>query len=84
MQAVKRGKSQCTIPIQNIDYCPSRRLRGQKGVNMYDKIEQRIADIYERLDNLEGCEDNPVYADEIKSLRQELAELNEFMAAEFF
>ena len=51
---------------------------------MYDKIEQRISEIYDRLDNLEGCKDNPVYVEEIKSLHQELIELNAFMATEFF
>ena len=53
-------------------------------IYMYDKIEQRISEIYDRLDNLEGCEDNPVYTEEIKSLCQELIELNAFMATEFF
>ena len=30
--------------------------------------------IYKRLDNLEGCEDNPVYAAEIIKLRHALTE----------
>lgn len=28
-----------------------------------------------RLDNLEGCEDNPVYADEIKKIRRQLEKI---------
>ncbi len=31
-----------------------------------------------RLDNLEGCEDNPVYASEIQSIRKELAKIRQF------
>lgn len=28
---------------------------------MYEKLQEREAELIERLDNLEGCEDNPVY-----------------------
>jgi len=38
-------------------------------------IEQEVSRIYARLDRLEGCEDNPVYRQEIKALRQELNSL---------
>lgn len=38
-------------------------------------IESEVARIYARLDRLEGCEDNPIYAREIKALRQELDSL---------
>ena len=31
--------------------------------------------LMERLDNLEGCEDNPVYAAEIRQIRRELEEI---------
>lgn len=28
---------------------------------MYEKLYEREGELIERLDNLEGCEDNPVY-----------------------
>lgn len=31
-----------------------------------------------RLDNLEGCEDNPVYASEVQRIRKELADIRQF------
>lgn len=43
-------------------------------------IENEVARVYSRLDRLEGCEDNPVYAREIKTLRQELNSLYADMA----
>lgn len=36
---------------------------------------QREEQLMERLDNLEGCEDNPVYAAEIRQIRRELEEI---------
>lgn len=39
--------------------------------------EERIESLYKRLDNLEGCEDNEVYAAEIKAIRSEIENLEE-------
>lgn len=36
---------------------------------------QREEQLMERLDNLEGCEDNPVYAAEIRQIRRELEKI---------
>lgn len=41
-----------------------------------NEIEKRIEELYERLDNLEGCENNDVYADEIRNIRNEIDELD--------
>jgi len=38
----------------------------------------REQELMARLDNLEGCEDNPVYASEIRSIRKELAAIRQF------
>lgn len=35
-------------------------------------LEEDLRELYDRLDNLEGCEDNPVYAREIKRIRAEI------------
>ena len=43
-------------------------------------IENEVARVYSRLDRLEGCEDNPAYAMEIRELRQELGSLYADMA----
>ena len=43
-------------------------------------IENEVARVYARLDRLEGCENNPVYAQEIKTLRRELNSLYADMA----
>ena len=51
---------------------------------MYDKLEEKMNALYERLDNLEGCEDNPVYMDEIETIRAELSELIAHIETEFF
>lgn len=40
------------------------------------EINDRIEEIYAELDNIEGCNDNPVYARRIRMLRNELTELN--------
>ena len=50
----------------------------------YDKMLQRQSDLYDRLDNLEGCEDNPAYKAEIEEIRKELVEIHEFFATEMF
>lgn len=42
---------------------------------MSEENIKREQELMERLDNLEGCEDNPVYAAEIQSIRKELARL---------
>ena len=51
---------------------------------MFDKIDKRINELYDRLDNLEGCEDNPVYAAEVKTIREELSNLLQIMETELF
>ena len=47
--------------------------------NLYERKEALLA----RLDNLEGCEDNPVYAGEIAEIRRELAEIQLILDTEF-
>lgn len=42
---------------------------------MNEENIKREQELMERLDNLEGCEDNPVYASEIQNIRKELARL---------
>lgn len=39
---------------------------------MMDVYLESLDALYERLDRLEGCEDNPVYAAEIRSIRAEI------------
>lgn len=51
---------------------------------MFDLIEKRLDELYERLDNLEGCEDNPVYAAEIIEIRNSILELQSMIATELF
>ncbi len=46
-----------------------------KNSETYDKLFKRENDLLDRLDNLEGCEDNPVYAEEIKEIRKELDDI---------
>lgn len=36
----------------------------------------QLEELYARLDNLEGCADNPVYASQIKMIRSEISKLN--------
>lgn len=55
-----------------------------KDMTMYEKMQERENEIWDRLDNLEGCEDNPVYARDIKELREELSEIHDFFATEMF
>jgi len=40
-----------------------------------EEINNAIEELEERLDNLEGCEDNEVYAEEIKEIRNEIDRL---------
>ena len=79
------------IPLDNIYKCDilrsSRRTKqpkGKEGKTMYEKLYERQAELYNRLDNLEGCEDNPIYRDEIKSVREELANISLTLQTEFF
>ena len=53
-------------------------------MGQYDKMLERQSELYDRLDQLEGCEDNPVYKAEIKEIRKELMEINEFLNSEMF
>lgn len=41
--------------------------------NKYENLEE----LYKRLDNLEGCEDNPVYAREIQEIRSQISEIED-------
>lgn len=43
---------------------------------MNDKLQNRLSYLQERLDNLEGCEDNPIYAKEILEIRSEISDIN--------
>ncbi len=38
----------------------------------------REQELMARLDNLEGCEDNPIYASKIQNIRKELAAIHQF------
>ena len=49
----------------------------------YEKIQKQESVLYERLDQLEGCEDNPVYKKEIEEIRKKLFEIREFWQTEF-
>lgn len=40
------------------------------------KTMSQLEELYARLDNLEGCADNPVYASQIKMIRSEISKLN--------
>lgn len=51
---------------------------------MYDKLQERESELIERLDNLEGCEDNPVYKKEIEEIRKELSDIDLTLRTEFF
>lgn len=51
---------------------------------MLDKLLDRKNELLERLDNLEGCGDNPVYAQEIKEIRKELDDINLILETELF
>ena len=51
---------------------------------MYEKLYERQNELYARLDNLEGCEDNLVYANEIAEIRAELDDIDLTLQTEFF
>lgn len=51
---------------------------------MYEKLLDREQELLDRLDNLEGCEDNPVYKREIQKIRKELSEIQLILNTEFF
>ena len=51
---------------------------------MLDKLLKKQDELYERLDVLEGCEDNPVYRKEIQEIRKELSEIQEYIKTELF
>ena len=51
---------------------------------MLDKLLQEQDCLYDQLDNLEGCEDNPIYAAEIQRIRKRLAEINDTIQTELF
>lgn len=40
------------------------------------EIEERIEELYDKLDQLEGCEGNEVYEDEIRKIRNKIGELD--------
>ncbi len=42
---------------------------------------KHVEELWDRLDNLEGCEDNPVYAQEIAEIRRELRVIGQWDAA---
>ena len=42
-----------------------------------EEIDNRIEELYEELDNLEGCEDNEGYADRIREIRNEISDLED-------
>ena len=51
---------------------------------MYDKLLEKEAELLDRLDNLDGCEDNPVYKREILEIRKELSDIQLILNTEFF
>ena len=51
---------------------------------MYEKLQERERELIERLDNLEGCEDNPIYKKEIREIRKQLEDINLILRTEFF
>ena len=51
---------------------------------MLDNLLKRESELLGRLDNLEGCEDNPVYAQEIKEIRKELDHIHLILDTELF
>ena len=36
-------------------------------------------ELYERLDNLEGLNDNPVYMEQVREIREEISEIMQFI-----
>lgn len=61
---------------------PKTARKGEK--RMLNKLLEEQDALYDRLDNLEGCEENPVYAAEIQQIRKRLAEIKDFLDTELF
>lgn len=59
--------------MKNCEYCTKEETCNKSFGVMFGycntDFEADKEKIYKRLDNLEGCEDNPVYIDEIRELR---------------
>ena len=53
-------------------------------VEASERLQSRADAIWDRLDNLEGCEDNEIYEQEIRELRKELQEIHEQLQTELF
>ena len=51
---------------------------------MLDKLLEERDTLIDRLDNLEGCDGNPVYTAEIQKIRKRLAEIDETINTELF
>ena len=49
-----------------------------------DKLYAKKDELLDRLDNLEGCEDNPIYKKEIEEIRAELEEVQCTINTELF
>ena len=50
---------------------------------MIEKLQNRQEELYKRLDSLEGCEDNEVYAAEVREIRDELDDISLMLCMEF-
>ena len=72
------------MPYIVLSYNQKQGRRKQEGNEMYEKLQEREAELIERLDNLEGCEDNPVYKKEIMEIRKELEDIDLTLRTEFF
>jgi hypothetical protein len=59
--------------VKNCEYCTKKETCNKSIGFMFGgcsiDFEADKDKIYKRLDNLEGCEDNPIYAEEIRELR---------------
>ena len=51
---------------------------------MLSKLLERENDLYDRLETLEGCENDPAYAAEVKELMKELEEIHIIIVTELF
>lgn len=59
----------------------SERWQAEQGIQ---RLQSRADAIWDRLDNLEGCEDNEIYEQEIRELRRELQEIHDQLQTELF
>lgn len=59
----------------------SERWQAEQGIQ---RLQSRADAIWDRLDNLEGCEDNEIYEQEIRDLRKELQEIHDQLQTELF